>query len=156
MLSLYPLKDKKGFVKMLTLLLAILLIVVEFKFFYIIYGNTLEPITFAITEIPNNNDNNLALINLLRTSYKEGNVADIIIYAHSTDSYDKIKEVINEFINNYYGEGYFWDLNVNGEKELDNYGLVEGIGKRKIYSSSIMVPTYSKEVIEVELLVYKD
>ncbi|TKJ17372.1 hypothetical protein CEE44_02455 [Candidatus Woesearchaeota archaeon B3_Woes] len=148
--------DKKGIGKALTLLLSIAIITLEITVFYSAYGEVFKPINFAVKEIPKNIDNNILLLNLLRTETADGAISDMIIQSYLSDEYYTLEKHITIFIVAYYGENYIWHLSIENTKKAGNYNFIQGIlkGKKK-YEASTLIPSYTKEAIEVELSIYK-
>ncbi len=148
--------DKKGLGRALTLLLSIAIITLEITVFYSAYNTIFKSVTFAIQEIPEKIDNNLLLLNLLRTETGEGTIADLVIQFYLLDDpYSNLKEHITIFVEEFYGENYIWHLSID-DKKVGNYNLIQGIWKgKKKYEASTLVPLHSREAVEVELSIYR-
>lgn len=148
--------DKKGIGRALTLLLSIAIITLEITIFYSAYSTTFKSVTFAIQEIPEKIDDNLLLLNLLKTETVDGTIADLIIQSYLLDNYYTLEKHITIFVKQFYGENYIWHLSIDDNKKAGNYNLIQGIKKgRKKYEASTLVPLHSKEAIEVELSIYR-
>ena len=148
--------DKKGIGRALTLLLSIAIITLEIIVFYSAYSTTFKAVTFAIQEGPDEIDDNLLLLNLLRTETGEGIIADEVIQFYLIeDNYKTIRRYISTFVKQFYGDDYVWQLSVNDDKKIDNYDLIQSIRKEKKYEASTLIPLHSKEAVEVELSIYK-
>ena len=145
--------NKKGIAKALTLLLSIALIAVELTLFYGVYDKSLDPVTFTIKEVSNEMDNNMFLINLMKTETDIGLTYDLVVKYYLKDEYSLLSKQITSIVNDYYGSNYFWYISV-GDKELDNYSLLESFRKKLIGESSITLPLYNKEVVEVEFKIF--
>ncbi len=145
--------NKKG--RALTLLLSIAFITLAITVFYSNYSTTFKSVTFAIQEIPKKIDDNLLLLNLLRTEAGEETIADLVIQFYLLNDDYTLKKHITIFVEEFYGENYIWHLSIDNKK-VGNYNLIQGIKKgRKKYEASTFVPLHSKEAIEVELSIYK-
>lgn len=148
--------DKKGIGKALTLLLSIAIITLEITVFYSAYGTVFKSVAFSIQEVPEEIDDNLLLLNLLRTETVDGTISDMIIQSHISDNYYTLEKHIIIFVESYYGENYVWHLSIDNTKKASNYDFIQGIWKgKKKYESSTLIPSYTKEAIEVELSIYK-
>ena len=116
--------NKKGIGRALTLLLSIAIITLEITVFYSAYGAISKPVTFAIQEVPGEIDDNLLLLNLLRTETEEGTIADEIIKFYLIENNDyTLKKHITIFVEKFYGEDYIWKISVNDDKITSNYNV---------------------------------
>ena len=147
-------KNKKGFGKALNFLLALILIVLNFALFFKAYAAYLDPVTKSVVEIPKEIDDNLLLINLLKTKANQGTVADVLKVSYLSDDYSDLEHIITKFVDDYYGEEHYWEIYINEYEKASNFLTM--VTKTKVYGSSIIIPSYSKEAIEFELFIYKE
>jgi|GEM_PF-5908076 len=149
------LKNRKGLAQALTLLLSILLIAAQLTVFYLFFlNNYINPSKFAVKEIPQGIDDSQFLINFLRTPVGDKTFSDMIVSSYANNNYNELKGKISNFIILYYEENHFWELKI-GAKSVDNFVIIQPIIRDKIYESSVDLPLYSKEAVEIVFSIYE-
>ena len=144
--------NNKGFAASLIFLISIAIMTLFFfVFFKWIFGFGLSQVEVTIEEKIQSIDNDLLMINYLRTPVdKDSNMADLLVlYYHNRDSQDRIIRETDTIFKSLYGEEVYWKLEIDNVK-LEN----EGRGLKSVsFRESAQIPSYQNQILSVKLFV---
>lgn len=136
------------------LLFLVSMLVIAIAIFFVFFYFKAEKTKVKITEDVIKIDNNIELLNILRTYIGDRNVADLIAdyYNQKIMAYE-LTNKIDVLMKEIYGDDVAWAIKVEGQ-EISNF--IVTLGKSMIKESSTSIPNYAdSKPINVELRFYE-
>ena len=141
-------QNKKGLMRALNLLISILGIAFLFFIFFKYSVLPSDRVRINIQEETNRINDDILLLNYLRTPTGDQTIADLIVKSYQDKNYDQLKEETDSIFKKVYGEDTIWRLTI-GNEEITNY--IAKFLKPSIKSETIIPSPYDKDIIKIKL-----